>query len=81
MVESDRTMRSKRGYKKKFYLPHLELLDGVGDEAEQFDPPCPNLATEDTYGDGGESGVRGRRENGVGEVAAVKRFVAVVVEN
>ena len=51
------------------------------DEAEQFDLPCPNLATEDTYGDGGEDDVRGRREDGVGEVAAAKRFVVVVVES
>ena len=58
----------------------MELLDEVGVEAEQFDPPCPNLATEDTYGDGGEKDVRGRCENGVGEVAAVKRFVAGVIE-
>ena len=50
------------------------------DEAEQFDRPCPNLATEDTYGDGGEDVVRCQREDGVGEVAAVKRFVAGVVE-
>ena len=50
------------------------------DEAEQFDLPCPNLATEDTYGDGGEDDVRGRREDDVGEVAAVKRFVASVAE-
>ena len=42
--------------------------------------PCPNLAAEDTYGDGGEDDVRGRREDGVGEVAAAKRFVAGVVE-
>ena len=59
----------------------MELLDGVGDDAEQFSPPCPNLATEDTYGDGGEDNVRDRREDGVGEVAAVKRFVAGVVES
>ena len=52
----------------------------MGDEAEQFDLPCPNLATEDTYSDGREDDVRGRREDGVGEVAAVKRFVAGVVE-
>ena len=51
------------------------------DEAEQFDLPCPNLATEDTYGDGGEDDVRGRGEDGVGEVAAAKRFVAGVVES
>ena len=51
------------------------------DEAEQFDLPCPNLATEDTYGDGGEDDVRGRREDGVGEVAAAKRFVVSVVES
>ena len=50
------------------------------DEAEQFDLPCPNLATEDTYGNGREDDVRGRREDGVGEVAAVKRFGAGVVE-
>ena len=50
------------------------------DEAEQFDLPCPNLATEETYGDGGEDDVRGRREDNVGEVAAAKRFVAGVVE-
>ena len=52
----------------------------MGEEAEQFDRPCPNLVTEDTYSDGGEDDVRGRREDGVGEVAATKRFVAGVVE-
>ena len=31
------------------------------EEAEQFNLPCPNLATEDTYGGGGEDDVRGRR--------------------
>ena len=51
------------------------------DEAEQFDLLCPNLATEDTYGDGGEDDVRDRREDGVGKVAAAKRFVAGVVES
>ena len=51
------------------------------DEAEQFDLPCPNLATEDTYGDGGEDDVRGRREDDVGEVTAAKCFVAGVVES
>ena len=50
------------------------------EEAEQFDLPCPNLATEDTYGDGGEDDVRDQREDGVGEVAAANRFVADVVE-
>ena len=50
------------------------------DEAEQFDLPCPNLATEDTYGNGGEDDVRGRREGSVGEVTAAKRFIASVVE-
>ena len=59
----------------------MELLDRVGDDAEQFSPLCPNLATEDTYGDGGENNVRGRHEDGVGEVAAVKRFVAGIVES
>ena len=52
----------------------------MGDEAEQFDLPCPNLATEDTYGDDGEDDVRGRREDGVGQVTAAKRFVAGIVE-
>ena len=50
------------------------------EEAEQFDRPCPNLATKDTYGDGGEDDVHGRHEDGVGEVVAAKRFVAGVVE-
>ena len=50
------------------------------DEAGKFDLLCPNLATEDTYGDGGEDDVRGRREDGVGEVAAAKCFIAGVVE-
>ena len=53
----------------------------MGDDAEQFSPPCPNLAAEDTYGAGGENDVRGQREDGVGEVAAAKRFVAGVVES
>ena len=66
---------------KSFYLPLEELLDRVGDEAEQFDLPCPNLATEDTYGDGGEDDVRRRREDGVGEVAVPKRFVTGVVDS
>ena len=52
----------------------------MGEEAEQIDHPCPNLVTEDTYGDGREDEVRGRRDDGVGEVAAAKRFVASVVE-
>ena len=45
----------------------------MGEEAEQFNRPCSNLATEDTYGDGGEDDVRGRREDGVDEVTATKR--------
>ena len=51
-------------------------------EAEKFDLPCFNLATEDTYGGGGgEDEVRGRCEDGVGEVTASKCFVASVVES
>ena len=50
-------------------------------EIEQFNPPCPSLATEDTYGGSGEDDVRGRREDSVGEVVASKRFVAGVVES
>ena len=73
-------LSDQKEYKKRCYLPHEELLDGVGEEAEQFNRPCPNLATEDTYGDGGEDDVRGRRDDGVGEVAAAKRFVAGIVE-
>ena len=52
----------------------------MGEEAEQFDLPCPNMATEDTYGDGGEDDVHGPREDGVGEVTAAKRFVGGVIE-
>jgi len=50
-------------------------------ETEQFNPPCPNLATEDTYDGSGEDDARGRREDGVGEVAAGKRFVASIIES
>ena len=50
-------------------------------EAEQFNLSCPNLATEDTYGNGGEDEVRNRREDGVKEVTAAKRFVAGVVDS
>ena len=81
MVEKDESIGSKETVKRRFYLPHEELLDGVEDETEQFNLPCPNLATEDTYGGGAEDNVRGRREDGVGEVAAAKRFVAGVVES
>ena len=49
-------------------------------EAEQFDLPRPNLATEDTYSSGREDEVRSRREDGVGEVEATMRFVAGVVK-
>ena len=73
-------LSDQKDCKKRFYLPHEELLDGVEDEAEQFNLLCPNLATEDTYDDGGEDDVRGRREDDVGEVAAAKCFVAGVVE-
>ena len=52
----------------------------MGEEAEQFDLPCPNLATEDTYGDDREDDVRGRLDDSVGEVATAKRFVTGVVE-
>ena len=50
-------------------------------DAEKFDLPCHNLATEDTYGDSGEDEVRGRREDGVEEVAAAKRFVVGISES
>ena len=79
MVESDRTMRSKEAVKRSF-IYHTGTARRKGVDAEQFSPPCPNLATENTYGDGGEVDVRGRREDGVGEVAAAKRFVSGVVE-
>ena len=73
-------LSDQKDCKKSFYLPLEELLDGVEDEAEDFNLPCPNSATEGTYIDGGEVDVRDRREDGVGEVTAAKRFVAAVVE-
>ena len=73
--------RIKKTVKSKLLLPHEELLDEEKMDAEQFDLPCPNLATEDTYSDGGEDEVRGRREDGVEEVAVAKRFVVGVVES
>ena len=51
------------------------------EQAEKFDLPCPNLVTEDTCGDGGEDNVRGRREDGISEVAAAKSFVVGVVDS
>ena len=80
MVESDRTMRSTGAVKRSF-IYHTGTARRKGVDAEQFSPPCPNLATENTYGDGGEDDVRGWREDGVGEVAAAKRFVAGIVES
>ena len=53
----------------------------MGEEAEQFDLPCPNLATEDTNGGDREDEVRGRREDGVEEVATAKHFVVGIVES
>ena len=50
-------------------------------DAEQFDLRCPNLATEDAYGDGGEDEVHGRHKDGLEEVAAAKRFIVGVVES
>ena len=47
-------------------------------DAEQSNLPFPNLATEDTYGGGGDDEVRGRCEDGIEEVAAAKRFVSGV---
>ena len=67
--------------KIELYLPHEELLDGKNLETEKLRPSCPNLATEDTYGGGREDDVRGRREDGVREVAAAKRFVTGVIES
>ena len=73
------TANLKKTVKSKLELPHEELLDGAKVEAEQFNLQCPNLATEDTYDDGGEDEVRGWHEDGVGEVAAAKRFIVGVV--
>ena len=50
-------------------------------DAEQSDLPCPNLAMEETYGDGGEDEVRGQHEDGAEEVAAAKRFVGGGVDS
>ena len=80
MVESDRTMRSKEAVKRSF-IYHTGTARRKGVDAEQFSPPCPNLATEDTYGDGGEDDVCDWREDGIVEVAAAKCFVAGVVES
>ena len=59
----------------------MNCLDGEELDVEQFNIPCPNLVTEDNYGDGGVDDVRGRREDGVDEVVAAKRFVADVVKS
>jgi len=74
-------LSDQKTVKSKLLLPHEELLDGAKMDAEQFDLPCPNLVTEDTYGNSGEDEVRDRREEGGEEVAAAKRFVVGVVES
>ena len=74
-------LSDQKDCKRRFYLPHDKLLEGVGEEAEQFDLPCPNLAMEDTYDDGREHEVCGRCEDGIGEVVAAKRFIAGIVES
>ena len=74
-------MRIKKLVKIELYLPHEELVDGKNLETEQFNPPCPNLATEDTYDGSGEDDARSRRVGGVGGGAAAKRFVAGIVES
>ena len=71
----------KKTVKSKLLLPHEELLDEAKMDAEQFDLPCPNLVTEDTYGNGREDEVRGQREDGVEDVVVAKRFVIGVVES
>ena len=63
------------------FLYHRRTARRGRREAKQSNLPCPNLATEDTYGGGEEDEVCGRREGGVGEVATAKRFVAGVVES
>ena len=73
-------LSDQKDSKKEVLFTTQELLDEVEDDTEQFDLPCPNLAMEDTYGDGREDDVRGWHEDGVGEVTAAKRFVADVVE-
>ena len=80
MVESDRTMRSKEDVKRSF-IYHTGTARWKRVDAEQFSPPCPNLAMEDTYGDGGGDEVHNRHEYGIGEVTAAKRFVTGVVES
>ena len=74
-------LTDQRDGKKWDLITVGELLNEVENESEQFNLPCPNLATEDTYDDGGEDEVRGRHEDGVEEVATAKRFVVGVVES
>ena len=74
-------LSDQKGSKKWDLITTQRTARRGREEAEQFDRSCPNLATEDTYGDSGEDDVRDRREDGVGEVAVAKRFVAGVVES
>ena len=74
-------LEDQKDGKNRVIITARRTARGDGYETEQFSPPCPNLATEDTYGDGGEDDVRGRREDGVGEVAAAKRFVTGIIES
>ena len=63
------------------FIYHRRTVGQGRTDVEQSNLPRPNLAAEDTYGSGREDEVRSRREDGVGEVAAAKRFVAGIVES
>ena len=69
---------NQNAVKSDILITANKLLDEVEVEAEQFNLPCPNLATKDTYGGGKEDEVRNRREDGIEQVAAAKRFVSDV---
>ena len=74
-------LEDQKGGKNRVIITARRTTRWEEQETEQFSPPCPNLATEDTYGGGGEDDASGRREDGVGEVVAAKRFIAGVIES
>ena len=72
-------LTDQKGSKKVCFIYRVRTARGGQErEAEQFNLPSPNSTAEDTYDGGGEDEVRRRREDGVEEVAAAKRFVSGV---
>ena len=69
----------KKMVKREFYLPHDELLDGKSRRPSSSIHRALSWRRRTPTATAEKDDVRGRREDGVGEAATAKRFVAGVV--